>query len=132
MTDNEIMKALDSVGTATGVVLGHHSGQADIIADRFRELIDENNRQKAEIERLKKEVEDKERAYNDEFCLRKEWQSKCRELLEEKQTTKSEAIKEFAERLKEKCYEDFQETCEMLSPYVTDDDIDNLVKEMME
>ena len=45
-------------------------------------------------------------------------------------TAKSEAIKEFAERLKEKCYEDFQETYEMLSPYVTDDDIDNLVKEM--
>lgn len=36
---------------------------------------------------------------------------------------KSEAIKDFAERLKEKCYEDFQETYEMLSPYVTEDDI---------
>ncbi len=44
----------------------------------------------------------------------------------------TEAIKEFAERLKEKCYEDFQETYEMLSPYVTDDDIDDLVKEMTE
>ena len=43
---------------------------------------------------------------------------------------KSEAYKEFAEKLKEKCYEDFQETDEMLSPYVTDDDIDNLLKEM--
>lgn len=43
-----------------------------------------------------------------------------------------QAIKEFAERLKEKCYEDFQETYEMLSPYVTDDDIDKLVKEMTE
>ena len=45
---------------------------------------------------------------------------------------KSEAIKEFAKRLKEKCYEDFQETYEMLSPYVTEDDIDDLVKEMTE
>lgn len=26
-----------------------------------------------ENKKLKKEVEDKERAYNDEFCLRKEW-----------------------------------------------------------
>ena len=43
-----------------------------------------------------------------------------------------QAIKKFAERLKEKCYEDFQETYEMLSPYVTDDDIDDLVKEMTE
>ena len=81
---------------------------------------------------MEKEAKDKERAYNDEFCLRKEWQAKCRELLKEKQITKSEAIKKFAERLKEKCYEDFQETYEMLSPYVTDDDIDNLVKEMTE
>ena len=45
---------------------------------------------------------------------------------------KSEAIKEFAKRLIEKCYEGFRETDEMLSPYVTDDDIDNLVKEMTE
>ena len=46
------------------------------------------------------------------------------------ETAKAEAYKEFAEKLKEKCYEDFQETYEMLSPYVTDDDIDNLLKEM--
>ena len=32
---------------------------------------------------MKKEVEDKERAYNDEFCLRKEWQTKYQELLKE-------------------------------------------------
>ena len=53
-------------------------------------------------------------------------------LLQKLQQAKSEAIKEFAKRLKEKCYEDFQETYEMLSPYVTDDDIDDLVKEMIE
>ena len=57
MTDDDIVKALDNVGTATGVALGQHSGQADIIADRFRELIDENNCQKAEIERLKKNID---------------------------------------------------------------------------
>lgn len=55
----------------------------------------EINRQKVEIERLEKEAEDKERAYNDEFCLRKEWQSKCRELLKEKQITESEAIRKW-------------------------------------
>ena len=47
-----------------------------------------------EIERLKKEVEDKERAYNDEFCLRKEWQTKYQELLKEK----SEIIKELRKK----------------------------------
>ena len=45
-----------------------------------------------EIEKLKKEVEDKERAYNDEFCLRKEWKTKCQELLKEKQTVKFKVI----------------------------------------
>lgn len=91
-----------------------------------RASLDLINRQKAEIERLKKEVEDKERAYNDEFCLRKEWQSKCRELLEEKQTTKSEAIKAFAEKLKKRFY-----LCAgqcVVDVY----HIDNLVKEMTE
>lgn len=50
------------------------------------------NHQKEKIERLEQEVKDKERAYNDEFCLRKEWQTKCRELLKEKQTAKSDRI----------------------------------------
>ena len=57
--------------------------------------------QKAEIERLEKETKDKERAYNDEFCLRKEWQTKCQELLEEKQTAKSEAIKGVIKKIDE-------------------------------
>ena len=88
----------------------------------------------AEIEKLEKETEDKERAYNDEFCLRKEWQTKCRELLEEKQTAQSEAVKEFVERLKENISGD----CRIVSDegeyvgYDCDDVmycINNLVKE---
>lgn len=51
-------------------------------------------------ERLEKETKDKERAYNDEFCLRKEWQTKYRELLKEKQTTKSEAYQECLAKVK--------------------------------
>ena len=86
------------------------------------------NRQKAEIERVEKEAKDKERAYNDEFCLRKEWQTKCRELLKDKQTTKFEAIKEFAERVKEK----LQWDVEFDNKLVFESDIDNLVKEMTE
>lgn len=149
MTDDEMIKFIDhAINSAKS-----EDGFKEIYWEKLEYILDFINRQqekikafdeklviqqglidyqKAEIERLKKEDEDKERAYNDEFCLRKEWQSKCRELLKDKQATKSKAIKEFAERLKEKCYEDFQETYEMLSPYVTDDDIDNLVKEMTE
>ena len=99
--------------------------------DVCENALDLINRQKAEIERLKKEAKDKERAYNDEFCLRKEWQSKCQELLKEKQTTKSEAIKEFAERLKEKTMQDIKlySSC---TGYGTIENIDNLVKEMTE
>ena len=82
----------------------------------------------AENKRLKKEVEDKERAYNDEFCLRKEWQTKYQELIKEKQITTSEAIKEFAERLKEK----LQWDVEFDNKLVFESDIDNLVKEMTE
>ena len=123
MTDNEIIKALNSNGTSTGVALGHHSGKADIIADRFRELIDENNRQKAEIERLNKDCEDV--IYKLEYLLCHATGNKfskhtypigdmvsyvndyiqdcCNEAVEEaKEAVKSEAIKEFAERLKEK------------------------------
>lgn len=54
------------------------------------------------------------------------------EIEQEIKEIKSEAIKEFAERLKKKCYEDFQETDEMLCPYVTEMDIDDLAKEMTE
>lgn len=95
----------------------------------------------AEIERLEKETEDKERAYNDEFCLRKEWKAKCQELLEEKQTAKSEVINEFAERLKNEIINDTAYACDSTqhSGYydyqikICDipEYIDNLVKEMV-
>lgn len=86
-------------------------------------------RQQAKIERLEKEAKDKERAYNNEFCLRKEWQTKCRELLKEKQTTKSEVHREFAEKLKEFMHNKFKALDEYEFEYITERDIDNLLKE---
>lgn len=83
------------------------------------------NRQQTEIDRLEKESKDKERAYNDEFCLRKEWQTKYRELLKEKQTTKSEAYKEFAEELKRRLSTCVTDTQQMMIELR----IDNLLKE---
>ena len=91
------------------------------------------DRQKAENERLKAENKsirycyEQIKSYND--TLAESCEKNCKRF---NMTTRAEAIKEFAKRLKEKCYEDFQETYEMLSPYVTDDDIDDLVKEMTE
>ena len=95
-----------------------------IVANAINDMFDFINRQKAEIERLNKQME-RLKGYNENLM------SGNTALSEEILLAKAEAYKEFAERLKEKCYEDFQETYEMLSPYVTDDDIDDLLKEMV-
>lgn len=94
MSDNEIIKILDSVGTGTGVALGHHSGKVDIISGRFKELIGENVHHKVEIERLQKSLEEAVSCFNRMESL---YKIKCKEL----EIAKSEARKEFAERLKE-------------------------------
>lgn len=97
-----------------------------LFGQKFLEsVLDLINHQKAEIEELRERISYLEKSID---CSRKEYNR----LLQKLQQAKSEAIKEFAKRLKEKCYEDFQETYEMLSPYVTEDDIDDLVKEMTE
>ena len=108
--------------------------EKDALFDKAEEL-------KAEVERLAKETKDKERAYNDEFCLRKEWKTKCQELLEEKQIAKAEAIEEFAERLKNEIINDTAYACDSTqhSGYYDyqikigdiPEYIDNLVKEMV-
>lgn len=131
MTDNDIKKALELCATLD-------SGNCKKCPCReickendgtlTKSILDLINRQKETIERLEKESNDKERAYTDEYCLRKEWQRRCRELLEEKQNAESEAIKEFAERLKEK----LQWDVEFDNKLVFESDIENLVKEMTE
>ena len=95
-------------------------------------------RQQAEIERLQKESADKERAYTDEFCCRKEWQRKCRDLLEEKTEVKCKAVREFAERLKSIIRKDIDEQGMFPLPYTKKAYdtvmifINNLAKEMTE
>ena len=130
MTDNEIIKALECCngwdGRCLNCPLNREGTNCKEKLNSY--ALDLINRHKADIERLEKETKDKERAYNDEFCLRKEWQTKCRELLKDKQTTKFEAIKEFAERVKEK----LQWDVEFDNKLVFESDIDNLVKEMTE
>ena len=130
MTDDEIIKYMQCV-IGNEVNCSECTYQKALPFPSCRNMCAKNalaliNRQKAEIERVEKEAKDKERAYNDEFCLRKEWQTKCRELLKDKQTTKFEAIKEFAERVKEK----LQWDVEFDNKLVFESDIDNLVKEM--
>lgn len=152
MTDNEIIRCLRLCRAGDC----ENCKALDVCNATFsfhKETLDLIKRQKAEIERLNKDCEDV--IYKLEYLLCNATGNKfskytypigdmvsyvndyiqdcCNEAVDEaKEAVKSEAIKEFAERLKGKCYEDFQETYEMLSPYVTDDEIDNLVKEMTE
>lgn len=77
--------------------------------------IDLINCQKAEIERLKK---------RNTLLLKK----KCKDINTARKIIKSEAIKEFVKRLKEKLQWDVEFTDKL----VFESDIDNLVKEMTE
>ena len=108
MTDNEIIKFMQCVvGNDANCSECEYQKVLPFPSCRMmcaKNALDLINRQKAEIERLEKEIKDKERAYNDEFCSRKEWQTKCRELLKEKQIIKAEAIKDFAERYRKEIF----------------------------
>jgi predicted transcriptional regulator len=120
MTDNEIIKALDNL-------------RRKILATRFAEQVTESeimglvnaisliNRQKAEIERLKmyKSLYDDLKAEN-------------LETIKAIKHNKAEAIKEFAERLKEKkcSYSETEHTFDFDG--VTVEDIDAIAKEMTE
>lgn len=83
--------------------------------DRLEEsILDFINCQNAEIERLEGFAD------NMEYC--------ANHALDDLEKEKAEAIKEFAERLKEKAFPDDSISCEMVV-YV--ENIDNLVKEMV-
>lgn len=107
--------------------------EVNLVSIQFQDLQERYEEAQTEIERLEEESSDKERAYTDEYCLRKEWQDKCRQLLIEKQTAKSEAIKEFAERLKEHSRKmqssDF--SGDFWDAAVLVEDINNIAKEMV-
>ena len=132
MTDNEIIKAVECCTGNTKCCECPMFRTPNCMNKAFGYALDLINRQKAEIERLEKENKDKERAYTDEYCLRKEWQSKCRDLLEEKQTVKSKSIKEFAEKLKERLTGIGRSTTYGNFEYGTikSYELDSLVKEM--
>lgn len=83
----------------------------------IKALSDRINRQKAEIERLE----------NQNTLLLKK---KCKDINTARKIIKSEAIKEFAERLKKHSFVDNLSLDGKETVYV--DDIDRLVKEMTE
>ena len=128
MTDNEIIEALECCVKHNGncepceiwEFCREHSDQMPI------ETLDLINRQKAEIERLNKELV--ENKADNRYIQRLEALFKCASM--ELKTAKAEAIKEFAERLKE----NEQEVCSghgIHERVVSVWRIDNLVKEMV-
>ena len=103
MTDNEIIKALE------GAILNakkYDSKVWSIEVYKLENALDLINRQQAEIERLKEFIVETRRCDKE---------------------IKSEAVKEFAEKLKNKWFDEHYD-----SPNIDFDDfIDNLLKEMV-
>lgn len=116
MTDNDIIKALEKEIRLAEYVDSDYCSSVDV--SLLRVTIDLINRQQAEIERLKASFENLQKTtlY---------WYEKCNELLDECEIAKSEARKEFAERLKEKYRMDFNSTWSSIY-----NPIDNLLGEM--
>ena len=120
MTDNEIIKALENCADGSGTGL-------------IRATIDLISRQKAEIERLNTLCADCSmiRGKTETISKLKEqieyWQRGYNNLRQELKTARTEAIKEFAERLKE-----FQKPVCFDEAFIAVDveDIDRLVKEL--
>lgn len=109
MTDNEIIKAKKILhdlhaycfcSQSTFRAMGYNFVESDF--DCLKELIDLINRQQTEIERLREEKQ----AITDNFNCQQTVYLDLSEIIKkqanELKTAKSEAIKEFAERLKSK------------------------------
>lgn len=120
MTDNEIIKALEccteeSYENCNECPYSIDSERCERMK-LLEDVLDLINHQKTEIERLKKEIQITKDAYT---------------MLQTKnEIIKSEAVKEFAARLKEKSFETIR-NYGLTKDVVEVCDIDNLVKEML-
>ena len=147
MTDNEIIKALEcctnnkGTGSYVDCPLANYAFEecADILRteaynlinrqkDKIKEFDERNIIYRSTVEWQAKEI-NRQKTENDSLKVEL---AKCSIRLDNLYKTadeiKSEAIKEFAERLKEK----LQWDVEFDNKLVFESDIDNLVKEMME
>lgn len=112
MTDNEIKNSLKFIAQYC------HDEYNEIRVDELLLIaLDLINRQQAEVERLQKKVEELSEVLSDTIRIRYS-------------EAKSEAIKEFAERLKEK-QKQINITYNLDYDVVFVSEIDNLVKEMV-
>ena len=121
MTDNEIIKDFEK--------LTKYSGFTKKVEKLLHDVIELINRQKAEIERLKKENEILSKNADTAF---QDGLNEAQDLyaLQIKNEIKSETVKEFAERLKTETF--LAKAVESVEHVIWMNEIDNLVKEMTE
>ena len=138
MTDEAIIKALEccndeDVGCCSECPLVYCNDDLEKCEKRIQQLaIDLINRQKAEIERLKAEIEETNEADREaEVQALSESKENAKFFCEAINHAKSEAIKEFAEGLK-KIASEIVIGGKYKYRVVTTEGIDNLVKEMTE
>jgi hypothetical protein len=133
MTDNDIIKALECCRDFGDCSLCPYEkatfeNEADCAQRMHTDALDLINRQKAEIDRLEKQIKELLISETCELYIPMEIACRVRKGHPIFKAIKSEVAKEFAERLKAKAQfsEDFGDAA------VSYDDIDNIVKEMTE
>lgn len=125
MTDKDIIKALECCGIKTdckGCYFDTHESEDICAREVVKNAFDLINRQQTEIERLQKKVDELAEVLSDAIKIRYK-------------EAKSEAIKEFAEQLKQTITNEINTYYNSNGGgyYLAEDtieDIDNLVKEM--
>ena len=123
MTDEQIIKYWNEIDSE---IINEHGEEFDVYITMpvAKSTVDLISRQKARIKELEERISYLEESID---CSRKEYNR----LLQKMQQLKSEAIKEFAEQLKETAYS-YSDISGYRSTVVDADSIDNLVKEMTE
>lgn len=130
-TDEEIISSLELIGTTGNCneckIRNCKWGTCNCAQITANAALDLIKRQKSEIERLKSANDEKFRQWD---MLAEKTKQHYADLYEEaKDILKSRAYKEFAEKLKEKSDSRFDYS--ELVFEISEDDIDNLVKEMV-
>ena len=145
MTDKEIIKGLECcIGYHECSKCPYNSGAAgtsECMSECTRDALDLINRQKAEIESLignvkKCFIRNKTpsryfKVLSDQPILIYPYNEASIEIIPSKETIRAEAIKDFAERLKETLIINNEENTEIFDYDYTLETIDNLVKEMI-
>ena len=132
MTDNEIIKAFRLCHRQNGVIpcfeCPYYLEDTDeCLGDNNADILDLINRQKAEIERLK---EDCDKAWEEYSNLQIEYDKLFDEAVALIRKKKAEAVKKFAKKFKRKSVVWRIDNFDM-GYQITDEEFDNLVKEMV-